>query len=373
MERYIDVFGPCHGMNPIWIRLDSTVFVGPMSVFVERLTGLSYMHSHPDYDDHVEFVVYCDDLPHDDVIARFDISQSRFAESAQINDDHVVSLIVRGADALFSTIHSLPTGIDLLVDTTCIGNILETLGVEAARESMLRQFKALATFDNVRHLMLMVDAMTFSGRVIGLLSTGMGRHTKSPFGRAGFERPLPALFHAAACQLPELVDNVTVSIMTGQMPSIGSSAFTSLLYPSLLLEHFDGEEEEVELMEAYPSLPVQEMGTINPVEMTFPMDVLPVFMDQGGSQRCFSPIIRDDDDDSIMYTDDAPARSPSPEYSPSSPPPSSFDVYSPSSPYGTPPFEAYSPSSPYGTPQGSPSMYTLMTHTKYSFNKRLKV
>ena len=121
-----------------------------------------------------------------------------------------------------------------LLSSTDVFDLYGTFGLEAARASIYRQAAALSSLSGVnkRHLRLLVDLMCFSGEVRGAKPTGLGRHTRSPWGRACFAAPLTRLIDAAFAREQEVDENVSFSIVTNKLVSLGSGFSQFALLPS---------------------------------------------------------------------------------------------------------------------------------------------
>jgi hypothetical protein len=117
------------------------------------------------------------------------------------------------------------------LQTNDVGDILASLGIEAARASIMKQI--LELFDpgsvNVRHVMLLVDNMTLSGTVKGVKIQGMGHQTSSVLGRACFERATEAFVQGAVQGKTEVPGNVSAAIVTGRPIPIGTTFSSTAL------------------------------------------------------------------------------------------------------------------------------------------------
>ncbi|RLG21876.1 DNA-directed RNA polymerase subunit A'' [Candidatus Micrarchaeota archaeon] len=107
-----------------------------------------------------------------------------------------------------------------------VKEIEEVLGIEAARETLLREAKAV--LDNqgltvdVRHLMLLVDSMTASGVVRPVGRQGVSGMKSSVFARAAFEETVRHLLDAALRGEKDGLKGVTENIIVGQPIPIGT-------------------------------------------------------------------------------------------------------------------------------------------------------
>ena len=102
------------------------------------------------------------------------------------------------------------------------------LGVEAARETLFREFRAVIEADgsyvNKRHIGLLCDAMTYRGDVVSFTRHGLARSDAGFLARCSFEETVEVLFNAALFGDRESVQRrgVTSNIMLGQLAPVGT-------------------------------------------------------------------------------------------------------------------------------------------------------
>jgi DNA-directed RNA polymerase subunit A" len=113
--------------------------------------------------------------------------------------------------------------------TTCnnIHEIYRTLGVEAARESIINE--TMETLEeqglgdvNVRHLMLVADIMTNQGTVESIGRHGISGSKESVLARAAFEVTVNHLLDAAIQGEVDDLDGVIENVIAGKPVSIGT-------------------------------------------------------------------------------------------------------------------------------------------------------
>ncbi|WP_313691693.1 DNA-directed RNA polymerase subunit A'' [Halorarum halobium] len=113
--------------------------------------------------------------------------------------------------------------------TTCnnIHEIYRTLGVEAARESIINE--TMETLEeqglddvNVRHLMLVSDIMTNRGTVESIGRHGISGSKESVLARAAFEVTVNHLLDAAIMGEEDDLDGVIENVIVGKPVSIGT-------------------------------------------------------------------------------------------------------------------------------------------------------
>jgi len=107
--------------------------------------------------------------------------------------------------------------------------ILRTLGIEAARASLLRELRAVIEFDgsyvNYRHLALLCDLMTNRGKLMAITRHGINRAETSALMRCTFEETVEILMEAAAVGATDECSGVAENILLGQLAPMGTGAF----------------------------------------------------------------------------------------------------------------------------------------------------
>lgn len=105
-------------------------------------------------------------------------------------------------------------------------NIYNTLGIEAAREFLIDEFMGVVSSDgtyiNERHVMLLVDIMTFTGNITSISRYGMKREQTGPLAKASFEESLDNFLKAGVYGEIESTNGVSASIMCGKRSQIGT-------------------------------------------------------------------------------------------------------------------------------------------------------
>ena len=118
-------------------------------------------------------------------------------------------------------------GIDPTRTTTNnVHEIAETLGIEAARNSLIKE--ALGVLEeqgldvDIRHIMLMADIMTATGDVRQIGRHGISGKKSSVLARAAFEITVPNLVEAAVRGESDPLKGVTENVIVGQSIPIGT-------------------------------------------------------------------------------------------------------------------------------------------------------
>lgn len=99
--------------------------------------------------------------------------------------------------------------------------VLQCLGLEAARHTLLSEMRKVIEFDgsyvNYRHLSILCDSMTRNGHVMPITRHGINRVEASPLACASFEETVDIFFRYAhtftcCCLLAEALTNSTLSL-----------------------------------------------------------------------------------------------------------------------------------------------------------------
>lgn len=128
-------------------------------------------------------------------------------------------------------------GIDISkVETNNIHEIAEVLGVEAAREVIMREIKKVLDEQgldvDIRHLSLVADIMTRTGTVRQIGRHGVTGEKSSVLARAAFEVTVKHLLDAAARGEVEEFKGVVENIIIGQPIKLGTGMVEITMRPS---------------------------------------------------------------------------------------------------------------------------------------------
>ena len=118
-------------------------------------------------------------------------------------------------------------GIDPTRTTTNnVHEIAETLGIEAARNSLIKEAMGVLEEQgldvDIRHIMLMADIMTSTGGVQQVGRHGISGKKSSVLARAAFEITVPNLVDAAIRGESDPLKGVTENVIVGQSIPIGT-------------------------------------------------------------------------------------------------------------------------------------------------------
>ncbi|PSC72236.1 DNA-directed RNA polymerase II subunit 1 [Micractinium conductrix] len=239
--------------------------------------------------------------------------------------------------------------------------MLQTLGIEAARNALLKELRGVIEFDgsyvNYRHLAALVDSMTSRGYFMAITRHGINRAETGPLHQASFEETNDILFRAATYAERDIMAGVSENILMGQMCPVGTGAFSLLMDEEKLQDAIELDYALVEDAGWGPGVgmtpgrmtpgrsPSHHLRA-SPSQLASPAGMSPfndavMFSPLGGDGVMFSP----GPATSPGYSPTSPGYSPtSPGYSPTSP------GYSPTSPGYSPTSPGYSPTSPGYSP-----------------------
>ena len=114
--------------------------------------------------------------------------------------------------------------------STHVHDVLGQLGIEATRQILYNEIQTLFEDGqiNYRHLGLLVDVMTRSGRLMSVDRYGINKLDIGPLAKASFEETERILLKAAVFGETDPITGVSANIMTGQ-PMRGGTTFTEIL------------------------------------------------------------------------------------------------------------------------------------------------
>ena len=126
-----------------------------------------------------------------------------------------------------------------------IHEVHEVFGIEAARMSLYEEINEVFASEkvNYHHLAVLVDTMTFSGRIVPVSRTGMKKGESGVLAKSSFEETSKIMFAAATWAEADNMRGVSANIMFGQKPPCGTG-FVDILVDEARLP--EGPEEEVE-------------------------------------------------------------------------------------------------------------------------------
>jgi DNA-directed RNA polymerase III subunit RPC1 len=118
--------------------------------------------------------------------------------------------------------------------------MLDTLGIEAARETICREILETMrshgmTIDR-RHVMLLADLMSFKGEILGITRFGIAKMKDSVLMLASFEKTTDHLFEASFFGKQDRIQGVSECIIMGVPMQLGTGMFKLLQYDNFLTE-----------------------------------------------------------------------------------------------------------------------------------------
>jgi DNA-directed RNA polymerase II subunit RPB1 len=125
-----------------------------------------------------------------------------------------------------------------------IHEINDVFGIESARLALCEEFNEVFAMEkvNYHHLSVLVDSMTFGGRIIPVSRFGMNKNETGVLAKSSFEETSKIMFNAAMGAEFDTMKGVSANIMFGQKPPCGTGFVDILVDESRLPE---GAEEEM--------------------------------------------------------------------------------------------------------------------------------
>ena len=114
--------------------------------------------------------------------------------------------------------------------TTNIHDVMDILGLEAVRAILLSEIMPIFSSEavNYRHLGILCDYITRSGRLMSVDRYGINKNEIGPLGKMSFEETTKIVMDAARFGEVDPVNGVSANIMMGQ-PFRGGTAFSQIL------------------------------------------------------------------------------------------------------------------------------------------------
>ena len=113
------------------------------------------------------------------------------------------------------------------VYTNNIEDVANTLGIEAARFTMIKEIRGILSYYgiyvNVRHILLLVDWITNTGRIVPLTRHGIRQVDASPLKRCTFEEVVEVFNQAAVNNEKDTLNGISECIIAGVPPNIGTN------------------------------------------------------------------------------------------------------------------------------------------------------
>jgi DNA-directed RNA polymerase subunit A" len=107
-----------------------------------------------------------------------------------------------------------------------IKEIASVLGIEAARQAVINEvYKVIETQGldiDIRHIMLVAEAICTSGNVRGITRFGIVKEKSSVLARASFETPIKHIIEAALVGESDYLNSVVENVMLNQPVPVGT-------------------------------------------------------------------------------------------------------------------------------------------------------
>lgn len=120
--------------------------------------------------------------------------------------------------------------------TNNIKEIERVYGIVAARNAIVKETKEVLDMQrlyvDIRHIMLIADAMTYSGSIKSIGRHGLSGEKIGVLGRAAFEETIKHLINASAFSEEELLVGVTENIIVGQTVPVGTGKVRLVMKPT---------------------------------------------------------------------------------------------------------------------------------------------
>lgn len=120
--------------------------------------------------------------------------------------------------------------------TSDINQIMDTLGVEAARNALVKESLAVMKEQGLdvdeRHVMLVSDLMTHTGEILQIGRHGVSGKKSSVFARAAFEVTVKHLLDAAVRGEYDPLEGITENVIVGQTIALGTGIVDLTMSPN---------------------------------------------------------------------------------------------------------------------------------------------
>ncbi len=134
------------------------------------------------------------------------------------------------------------------VYTNNIHEIEEVLGIEAARAALISEMKDVLDEQgldvDIRHLILIADMMTQTGRVRQIGRHGISGEKPSPLARAAFEMTAQNIFEAAVGGEEDRLMGVTENVIVGGIISVGTGTVELVMHHIPYLKNITTESKD---------------------------------------------------------------------------------------------------------------------------------
>jgi DNA-directed RNA polymerase II subunit RPB1 len=113
--------------------------------------------------------------------------------------------------------------------------VLDTLGVEAARQVIINEIKKVLEFDggyiNNSHFITLVDTMTYKGGIMSITRHGINKTEAGPLLKCSFEETIDILTDACIFSEVDYIKGVSEAITIGKLSNIGTGCIDLVMDP----------------------------------------------------------------------------------------------------------------------------------------------
>lgn len=237
---------------------DDKKAVEEVKKLLEKLSDVKLIEADPNDDEvlYIYVVPKKENIGHDelaDIIEKVYTSKLSGIENVRRGiierDEDKKEFIIRFEGSNILEVMKIPEVDETRVTTNVIREIESVLGIEAARNAIIHEMRYTMKesgnlYVDVRHYMLLADAMTRYGMVLGITRQALIRYIKkSPIGRASFEIPYKFIADAAKSGEKDPLVGVNESIIVGNIVKLGTGK-TELRFNLFEIAKFKEKKEE---------------------------------------------------------------------------------------------------------------------------------
>ena len=114
-----------------------------------------------------------------------------------------------------------------------INDIYNVMGIEAARKAIINELrevlKCYGIYINYRHISILVDFMTYRGKLTSITRFGLDKSEKSSIRKATFEESVKKFLNAGLFAEKDNLKGLSENILLGKLAKFGTNSF-DLLY-----------------------------------------------------------------------------------------------------------------------------------------------
>ena len=112
------------------------------------------------------------------------------------------------------------------ISSNNVHQVVKTYGIEAGRSTIMLEIRSILGFYgiyvNIRHILIVIDWMTFIGKLTPLTRHGIRNVDQSPLKRSTFEEVVEVINQAAVCNESDDLHGVSECIVMGRPPNVGT-------------------------------------------------------------------------------------------------------------------------------------------------------